>query len=339
MNDLAQLDGKKVLITGATGLIGQNLIKKLLAWNQTTDVPIQIIAVVRNRERAEKLFGICNQAYLEYLVSDICELRPQALGVDFIVHAASRTSSKNFVTEPVETILTALNGTKRVLELARVNQVSGMVYLSSMEIYGTPVTDEKINEQHSTNLDAMAVRSCYPESKRMCENLCAAYASEYGLPVMVVRLAQTFGPGVRYHDGRVFAEFARCAIEGRNIVLNTKGETRRNYLYTEDAVNAILTVLLKGRPGEAYNAANEETYCSIYEMACFVAKNCANGKIQVIIHEQGDMTKMGYAPTLHMNLDTTKLKTLGWRASTDLKTMYDSLIADMRKKANDCVEL
>lgn len=163
----------------------------------------------------------------------------------------------------------------------------------------------------------------------MCENLCASYASEYGLPVMVVRLTQ----GVQYHDGRVFAEFARCAIEGKNIVLNTKGETRRNYLYTEDAVNAILTVLLKDRPGEAYNAANEEIYCSIYEMACFVAKKCANGEIQVIIHEQGDITKIGYAPTLHMNLDTTKLKTLGWRASADLKTMYGSMIADMHRKA------
>lgn len=332
MDDLAQLCGKRILITGATGLIGQNLIKKLLAWNQKTEVPIKIIAVVRDREKAEKLFGFCNQAYLKYLVSDICELKPQSLGVDFIVHAASQTSSKDFIAKPVETIFTALNGLKNILELARVNQILGMVYLSSMEVYGTPVTNEKIDERHSSNLDTMAVRSCYPESKRMCENLCVSYISEYGLPVMVVRLTQTFGPGVQYHDERVFAEFARCVIERKNIVLNTRGETRRNYLYTEDAVNAILTVLLKGQPGEAYNAANEETYCSIYEMACFVAKNCSKGEIQVIIHEQEDITKMGYAPALNMNLDTTKLKTLGWKADTGLKTMYDSMIEDMRRK-------
>ena len=232
----------------------------------------------------------------------------------------------------METIFTALNGLKNILELARLNQILGMVYLSSMEVYGTPVTNGKIDERHSSNLDTMAVRSCYPESKRMCENLCVSYISEYGLPVMVVRLTQTFGPGVQYHDERVFAEFARCVIERKNIVLNTRGETRRNYLYTEDAINAILAVLLKGQPGEAYNAANEETYCSIYEMACFVAKNCAKGEIQVIIHEQEDITKMGYAPTLHMNLDTTKLKALGWKADTGLKTMYDSMIEDMRRK-------
>ena len=118
----------------------------------------------------------------------------------------------------------------------------------------------------------MNVRSSYPESKRLCESLCSAYASEYGVPAKVVRLTQTFGVGVSYNDGRVFAEFARCAIEGRDIVLKTKGQTKRNYIDIDDAVNAIFTVLLKGVAGEAYNVANEDTYCSIYEMANMVAE-------------------------------------------------------------------
>ena len=175
----------------------------------------------------------------------------------------------------------------------------------------------------------MAVRSCYPESKRMCESLCASYASEYGVPAKVVRLTQTFGPGVAYNDGRVFAEFARCAIEGRNIVLNTKGETKRNYLYTEDAANALFTVLAKGVPGEAYNAANEETYCTIYEMACLVAKECAGGKIEVEVRERADAAKLGYAPTLHMNLDASKLRSLGWEPQVGFVDMYKNTIQAM----------
>jgi nucleoside-diphosphate-sugar epimerase len=144
-------------------------------------------------------------------------------------------------------------------------------------------------------------------------------------------LTQTFGPGVRYNDGRVFAEFARCAIEGRDIVLHTKGETKRSYLYTEDAVNAILTVLINGGVGEAYNAANEETYCSIYEMAELVATKCAYGKIQVKIEEE-DTSTFGFAPTLHLNLDTGKLQKLGWVPQTTLIDMYYQLISSMNKE-------
>ena len=176
----------------------------------------------------------------------------------------------------------------------------------------------------------MSVRSCYPEVKRLCENMCAGYVSQYGVPAKIIRLTQTFGEGVKYDDKRVFAEFARCAVEGRDIVLKTKGETRRNYLYTDDAAEAILTVLDKGVAGEAYNAANEDTYCSIREMAELVAGKCSGGKIKVRI-EETDSTKLGYAPTLHMNLDTGKLQALGWHPTIGLEEMYNRLIADFSK--------
>ena len=157
---------------------------------------------------------------------------------------------------------------------------------------------------------------------------------EYDIPVNVVRLTQTFGRGVDYNDGRVFAEFARCVIEKRDIVLHTKGETRRNYLYTQDAVNAILTVLIKGKNGEAYNAANEDTYCSIYDMAQMFAKRCAHGEIKVRI-EIEDESKYGFAPVLKMNLDATKLKSLGWEAAVGLEDMFHILIQDMRTNKHE----
>ena len=318
-----EFKGKKVLVTGATGLIGQALVKRLLSLDSI------VLAVVRDLERARRLFGetenIC------YLISDVTELEPKYLDIDYIVHAASNTSSKAFINDPVGVINTAIEGTRRTLEIAKLSGVRGYVYLSSMEVYGTPATDEKIDELHGTDLNTMKPRTAYPESKRMCENLCTSYATQYGVPAKVIRLTQTFGPGVRYNDGRVFAELARCAIEGRDIVLHTKGETKRSYLYTEDAVNAILTVLINGGVGEAYNAANEETYCSIYEMAELVATKCAYGKIQVKIEEE-DTSTFGFAPTLHLNLDTGKLQKLGWVPQTTLIDMYYQLISSMKKE-------
>ena len=149
------------------------------------------------------------------------------------------------------------------------------------------------------------------------------------MPAKVVRLTQTFGPGVSYHDTRVFAEFARCVIEEKDIILHTKGETRRCYLSLGDAVDAVFTVLLKGAPGEAYNAANEDTYCSVYDMARMVAEKCAGGRIKVIVREE-DISRFGYAPTLRMNLDTGKLRALGWEPTAGLEEMFRDMISAMR---------
>ena len=330
MIDLKPFEGTKVLVTGAAGLIGRTLIRKLFDWNRHAAAPISVVGMEFSEERAKAVLGEYVEKGLALVIADVRDVKPENMGVDYIIHAASMTASKAFIETPVETVMISVDGTIKMLEFAKANAVKGFVYLSSMEVYGTPETDEKISENHPTNLNAMAVRSCYPESKRMCESLCASYASEYGVPAKVVRLTQTFGPGVAYNDGRVFAEFARCAIEGRNIVLNTKGETKRNYLYTEDAADALFTVLAKGTPGEAYNAANEETYCTIYEMACLVAKECAGGKIGVEIRERADAAKLGYAPTLHMNLDASKLRSLGWKPQVGLVDMYKNTISAMK---------
>lgn len=333
--NLESLAGRTVLITGATGLIGKNLIHTLVSSNNLNLLmkPIKIIALVRSLEKAQRVLKE-DYDFIECVVGDVEKRISISEQVDYIIHAASQTSSKAFIERPISTINTAIIGTTNILELAREKEVKKVVYLSTMEVYGSPSTDEKINEKHGTNIDQMLVRSCYPESKRVCENLCVAYMKEYDVPINVVRLTQTFGRGVDYNDGRVFAEFARCVIEKRDIVLHTKGETRRNYLYTQDAVNAILTVLIRGKNGEAYNAANEDTYCSIYDMAQMVAKRCAHGEIKVRI-EIEDESKYGFAPVLKMNLDATKLKSLGWEAAVGLEDMFHILIQDMRTNKHE----
>lgn len=313
-----KLTGKTVLVTGSTGLIGKLIVKALCAKGG-----IRVIAMARNRAKAEACFAGCTG--LSLLICDICSIPAVEAPVDYIIHCASVTDSKQFVQQPVTTFLTAVSGTDQILKLAVEKNCSGVVYTSSMEVYGTPQTDEKISEQHATNLDCMNVRSCYPESKRACENLCCAYASQYGIPVMTARLTQTFGAGVSYQDGRVFAEFARCAVESRDIILHTKGETKRSYLYTADAVRAILTILTEGESCHAYNVANEDTYCSIYEMAQLVAQNFGNGIRVTCIPE--DITKFGYAGQLHMNLDTSAVRALHWQAAYSLPQMYERMIA------------
>ncbi len=319
-----RLDGSRVLVSGATGLIGKYLVRFLARYCNCT-----VLAVVRDRERAWALWKELGEQ-VQYICTDITELEAASRDVDYMIHGAGITSSRSFSLEPVETIWTSVEGTRRMLEFARENPVKGFVFLSTMEVYGAPSTDDRIRELHGTNLDTMLSRNSYPESKRLCESMCTAYFSEYGVPARVLRLTQTFGPGVAYEDSRVFAEFARSVIEGRDIVLHTKGETRRNYLYLADACTAILTVLTKGISGEAYNGANEDTYCSIRDMAELVVSKCGEQGLRVRVEqEQAVSEKFGYAPVLRMNLDTSKLQKLGWKPETGLADMYKRMICCM----------
>lgn len=304
-----KLSGKTVLITGATGLIGRTLVYGLNRANKIHGLNMRVLALVRDRARAEERFKlILADDMLTFVVGSVENMPVIFESVDYIVHGASQTASREFVNHPVETLQTTLNGTMNLLQLGKEKYIKGFVYLSSMEVYGYPEKGHKVKENEIGRFDPQNMRNSYPIGKIVSENLCCSYAKEYGIPAMSIRLTQTFGAGVNYNDTRVFAYFARCVQEKTNIVLKTKGETERCYLYTTDAATAILTVLLNGKAGEIYNAADESTYCSIAEMAEQVAKSAG---IEVVYDIQ-DTAANGFPDTLYMNLDTSKLQKLGW---------------------------
>ena len=282
-----KFEDQTILVTGATGLIGSLIVKGFLAYVKKSKKKIKIIAVVRDRKKAINVFRDYLSDFIDIIELDIVNEKIHfEEKVDYIFHCASRTASRDFVEEPVETIETAIYGTNNVLKFANKKQIKAIVYLSSLEVYGIPQLGNEmscLDEKQYKYLDPMEVRSSYSEGKRMVENLCVSYSVEYKIPVKIARLTQTFGAGINYNDTRVFAEFARCAVEGKDIVLHTKGETVRNYCYTIDAIRALLYIALYGKDREAYNVANEDTAISIYELAkrmsnCSQKKNKGNDK-------------------------------------------------------------
>jgi dTDP-glucose 4,6-dehydratase len=181
------LRNKRILITGATGLIGSQVVKTLLMFNDKCDAGIYIIGVARNKEKADSVFkDWISRKDFRMIFTDICKEINIEDNIDFIIHGANTTISKEYVDKPVETALTIINGTDNILKLAVKHSIKSMVYLSSMEMYGIP--DEKnscMKENMAGYIDPLNVRSSYSEGKRMAENLCACYCKEYGVPVKI----------------------------------------------------------------------------------------------------------------------------------------------------------
>ena len=319
-----KLKGKTVLITGATGLIGASLVRSLLAIGN-----VKVIAFVRNREKAEKLYYGSKTQNLEFVVGDIVDKIELKEKVDYIFHCAAVTVSKTMVEKPVETLLISIEGTKNILELAREKHCESVVYVSSMEMYGAFEDGMNITEDKLGYIDPLKVRSNYPESKRLCENMCIAYLEEFNIPVKIARLAQTFGAGILPGENRVFAQFAKSAMKGENIVMHTRGYSEGNYCYTRDCMTGLLTILLKGKDGEAYNISNPESHTTIADMAKMVAEKIALGKIQVVF-DIPESNVFGYAADTKMKLNSDKLQSLGWKPEVSLEEAYRRMIDELR---------
>lgn len=322
-NYYEQFRGKKIVITGATGLIGSLLTKCLIELNANYQLGLDIFCVVRDIEKAQRMFT--NGAAFICSLSDWNTIESRIMGgiIDYIIHTAAPTSSAFFTSNPVETFKSIVGLTQHALDKARDLHSSSIVYLSSLEAYGEILDDTKpLTEDEQGYVNPLNVRSCYPMGKRAAECLCYSYFKEYNTPVKIARLAQTFGAGVSIDDKRVFAYIAKSAIAGNDVVLSTTGESKKDYCYAIDAVDALLRILLNGKDGEAYNVANPSTYISVKDMAELVLdKFSPKNKV---ICECKDVDK--YPPISKVRMSAEKLMSLGWKPSYNLEKMFSRLI-------------
>lgn len=315
---------KNYLITGATGYIGSMLVKFINKMEKEA----RITAFVRDKEKAKNMLPSEVQI-IEADLTDKAKAVSSKGSCDYIIHCASVTASSEMITHPVEVTESIVNTTQNILELARLCRIKSMVYLSSMEIYGSIVSQhgQRVTEEEASwgRVDLLASRSCYPLGKRMAENICYSYFKEYGVPVKIARLAQTFGEGVLPSDQRVFAQFARAVKEGSDIILHTQGHSIGNYCGIHDAISGIMTILEKGINGEAYNVVNEANTMTIRKMAELVAEKNADKKIRVVC-DMIENSRYGYATDTALRLSGKKLMALGWNPRESLEDMYFQLL-------------
>lgn len=322
-----EFKNKTIVITGATGFIGSLLARYFLWANDEYKLNSHLILVVRS---IDKLYltipnAVNNPAVSIHNADFSKPCHPITQPFDYLVHTAAVTTSALMVKRPISVMDISLNGTRWALESTRLNPKSRMLYLSSMEVYGSFTDGRTVVENDLGMINLSSPRSCYPESKRMCELMCTLYNTEFQTNTFVARLAQTFGAGILPEENRVFRQFADSAIADSPIILHTDGLSDGNYVYSSDALNAILTLLIRAEVGEAYNVANEKCHTTIRDMAQMVVDTFGKENMHLVIESQ-DASRFGYAAPTKMVLSSQKLRSLGWNPQKNLTKAYRLLI-------------
>ena len=311
------ITGKRIMITGATGMIGSFIVSSLLHADEVYGLGNTVVGLCRNAAKLKSLVA-ADSSFLEiHTIPDIADFIDD-FPVDYVIHTACNTTSSYMMSNPVETVDGIYRGTRAVLEYARKVKPTKVIFLSSMEVYGE-ISEETVVDEDSLlgNLTVSSVRSGYPMAKRLSENLAVAYSAEYRVPVCILRLAQTFGV-VTKPDTRYFYQLIESAVKGNDIILRTKGDKINNFCYLSDAVRAMIYIMHNGADGEIYNVSDRSSTMTIREMAELTADRLADGKIKAVV-ELDEVLASKYAKTSKYIMDSTKLNKLGWKAEVHLE--------------------
>ena len=285
--DVRRFSGKTVLLSGGAGFLGRHFIAVFRALNKDVlDKPCRVISADNyiTGEQAELYEGGRHDPNIIDVWADVSYPLPMREDLDFIIHAAGVASPVYYMRYPLETIDSAVTGTKNLLELARKNKgLEGFLLFSSSEIYGDP--DPKsvpTPETYHGYVSSIGPRACYDESKRLGETISTIYHQQFGVPVKIVRPFNVFGPGMKHNDRRVIPMFTYEALNGRAIPVHGDGKQTRTFCYITDAISGFLKALLRGHPGEPYNIGNANNEISMTDLASMYSSVVPGATVQHI---------------------------------------------------------
>lgn len=325
-----KLQDKSIVISGATGLIGSMFIDVIMRKN-LSGLGCTIYALGRSRNRMKQRFGYCCDnplfKYLEYDAKRAIDSR-NIDTADYVLHLASNTHPVSYSTDPIGTIETNIIGVRNLIQFSIEHEVKRFAFASSNEIYGENRGDvEKFDERYCGYIDCNTMRAGYPESKRCGEALCQAYIAQENMDIVIPRLTRSYGPTLLSSDTKALSQFLHKAIAGENIILKSLGNQYYSYLYVMDSVSGLLTVLLKGKNGEAYNISDEMSDIKLKDLAEIIANYVGR---EVIYEIPDAVESAGYSKATKARLDSEKLQKLGWSAKYDIKTGVERTLDIMK---------
>lgn len=223
---------KTILITGGAGFIGRNLAEKLYSEGNRI---IILDRVCKGKDFSQSTGYFYHELDIRYPIVDIIDST-----IDEIYHLACPASPVQYSKDPIDTIDTAIQGTRHILELANVYKCK-VVIASTSEIYGDP-SEHPQSEFYNGNVDTTSYRACYQEGKRAAETYARLFNTEYGIDTRIVRIFNTYGPHMALNDGRVIPEFIKAALLDGELKV-AYGSQTRSFCYVDDTVNGLIAAM------------------------------------------------------------------------------------------------
>jgi UDP-glucuronate decarboxylase len=315
----SDLEGATILITGANGMLASYMAEAALSLN----IGINVIAAVRNPKKAWERFQHCHDnKHFTVVQQDLTQPIILMHPIDYIIHAASIATPIKFISNPADVITPNTLGTYNCLELARRDDVKAMLFFSSGEVYGA-TSDNPITESSFGTIDPTSIQSCYAESKRMGETLCAAWNRQYRVPVKIVRPFHTYGPGMQLSDGRVFSDFVGDVLSHRDIILTGDPTVKRTFCYLSDATIAFYLVLLQGMTREAYNVGGDGRF----EISVLLLAQMLAEKYNLSVVQSKSTELAAYTARVP---DISRIKAIGWEPKVSVPEGFRRTVESFR---------
>lgn len=304
---------RKLLVTGGAGFIGSNFILHLLSHYDYEIINLDKLTYAGN---PENLRDIEHDKRYRFVQGDICDVKlvgELMVQADAVAHLAAESHVDRSLEDPGGFIQTEVYGTYVLLEAARQRGVERFLHVSTDEVYGQSIADQRFVET-----DQFLPRSPYSASKAGGELMAHAFAETYGLPVVIARPANNIGP--RQHPEKAIPLFTTNALDDQPLPLYGQGLQVRDRLYVEDHCEALDLLLHRGETGEAYNiaAGNERTNIDVAETILELLEK-PKSLIRFVEDRPGHDQRY--------SMDGTKLRALGWQPRHDFQSALEKTVS------------
>lgn len=294
---------KRIVVTGGAGFIGTHLCRKLLGQGH------EVICVDDfSTGSLQGIAGMDSEARFSLLEHDIC--LPFTLDADAIYNLACPASPVFYQRDPVQTMKTNVLGALNVLELGRTLNVP-VLQASTSEVYGDPEQSPQ-KESYLGNVNPIGSRSCYDEGKRSAECLFFDYKRKYNLDIKLVRIFNTYGPGMLPHDGRVITNFIIQALQNKRITVYGRGTQTRSFCFVDDMVDGLISFMSSDFSGPLNLGRAEEV--SMLNLALLI-KELTGSSSDIVFEDLPEDDPRQRRPDLE-----TAEAIINWNPRTELKT-------------------